>query len=226
MLRNIIFSFIFFWFAACHVKYTEKIIARDEIQILNITLDKIVGSDTIYRYSFRRNPPPKYLKAFSNDIDSVQYKKVHHFGDSVQKILDTATLFLVVYPHNDNFVDAWIEKIEQKIKEKKTDTLFNDVLQTFCNQNLSNGTINSSTLKTRFNYKIIDSITPYERLKKIGSIRFSKISFNSSKTKACVSSDFSCGEFCSICDINFFIKQNDKWIFVEKLELWNTSYSN
>ena len=120
-------------------------------------------------------------------------------------------------------VEFYKDKILDTIRLKRTDTLFNNVLGILCRQNLSKDTLNIKLLKSKYNFKIYNADNaPFDQVKRIGSLRFSKIAFNLTKDKACVYTSFSCGEFCGKGDIHFFIKQKDKWKYISKWELWTS----
>ena len=208
-------------FFSCQTKLDKVLIESDESQILNIALNEVVGSDTTYRYHLKERTPPVPFKAFSNEVDSAEYFKQQNWVDSVQKILDTATLFVAVYKQNEDFVEFFKNKILDTIRLKKTDTLFNNVLIILCDQNSSKDTLNLHLLNPKYNFKIYNGDTaPFDQIRRIASLRFSKIAFNLTKDEACVYTSFSCGEFCGKGDIHFFIKQNDKWKYIRKWELW------
>ncbi len=171
----------------------------------------------------KRNPPPIPIIAFTDKIDSIEYLKKLHWRDSVLKILDTASLYVVVYRYHEDMVDYYINNLLDTIKQKKGDTLFNGVLKILCDQNWSKDTTNISVLKPKYNFKIYnDSIAPFDPIRKIGSIHFSKIAFNKQKDTACLYTSFSCGEFCGKGDIHFLIKKDDKWFYSKKFILWSS----
>lgn len=219
MYKFICFLLILF-IVSCQNKDNNVVSDTDEREILNLTLDKVIGSDTIWRYHLKLPPPPIPVIAFTDKIDSIEYLKSIRRRDSAQKILDTATLFVVVYKQNNYLAESYINNIKNQITNSKKDTAFNQALQQLCNQNLNNDTINIAILRPKSNFKIFnDSIAPDDRLRRIGSLRFSKIAFNETKDKACIYTSFSCGDLCGNSDIHFFIKENGKWIFVKTWEL-------
>lgn len=208
---------------SCKSKTDKPQVETDESQILNITLDKIIGSDTTYRYHLKDRTAPVPYIAFTHKIDSLEYFKRERWIDSVQNVLDTATLFVTVYKQNEDMVEAYIDMILDTIKNRRTDTAFNYVLNLLCRQNFSKDTIDISLLKPKYNFKIYNAdIAPVDRVKKIGSLRFSKIAFNLTKDTACIFTSFHCGEFCSKGDIYFFIKVHGKWRYIKKWELWKS----
>jgi hypothetical protein len=120
-------------------------------------------------------------------------------------------------------VQAYVDEILETIKNRRTDTVFNNVLTILCRQNFSKDTIDISLLKPNYNFKIYNAVNaPVDRVKKIGSLSFSKIAFNLTRDTACVFTSFICGEFCSKGDIYFFIKEHGKWRYIKKWELWNS----
>ena len=206
---------------SCQNKVDKVFIESDESQILNRSLNEVIGSDTVYRYHLRERTPPVPFKAFSNVIDSAEYFKQQNWVDSVQKVLDTATLFLAVYRQNEYIVEYYINQILDTVRLKSKDTLFNDVVRILCEQNLSKGTFDINLLNPKYNYKIYNGDTaPFDRIKRIGSLHYSKIAFNLTKDKACIYTSFSSGEFSGKGDIHFYIKQNEKWKYVRRWELW------
>ena len=222
-MQNLILFILVLVFISCQHKSDKKIVESDESQILNLALDNVVGSDTTFRFLLRRNPPPIPIIAFTDKIDSVEYLKYIHWRDSIIKILDTASLFVVAFKKHEYIVDYNVRNLLDTIKQKKSDTLFNGVLKILCDQNLSNDTANLTLLKTKYNFKIYNSdIAPDDPLRKIGSIHFSKIAFNKQKDTACVHTRFLCGEFCSKGDIHFFLKKGDKWVYSKKIILWSS----
>ena len=92
-------------FISCQSRVDKVQIETDESQILNITLDKVIGSDPTYRYHLKERTPPIPYKAFTHEIDSSEYLKNQNWIDSVQKVLDTATLFVTVYKQNEDMVE-------------------------------------------------------------------------------------------------------------------------
>src|SRR5690606_30216724 len=152
---------------------------------------------TTWRYHLKLPPLPIPIIAFTEKVDSVEYLKTVRWRDSAQKVLDTAALFVAIYKENENIVERYIDNIEHQIRNSKSDTSFNAVLHQLCNQSISKDTIDIAILKPRHNFKILDAGTaPNDRLRRIGSLRFSKIAFNETKDKACVYTSFSCGEWC------------------------------
>jgi hypothetical protein len=99
-MTKLIFFISSILFFSCQTKLDKVLIESDESQILNIALYEVVGSDTIYRYHLKERTPVPF-KAFSSEIDSAEYFKQQNWVDSVQKILDTATLF------NIGFCASW-----------------------------------------------------------------------------------------------------------------------
>jgi hypothetical protein len=208
---------------SCNSKSESLTIETDESQILNITLDKVIGSDTTWRYHLKLPPPSIPVIAFTDKVDSVEYLKTVSWQDSALKVLDTASLFVAVSKENGYIAESHINTIESHIANNKSDTLFNTVLQILCNQNLNQDTIDVALLKTKYNFKIFDvSTAPNDGLRRIGTLRFSKIAFNETKNRACIYTRFSCGEFCGNGDIHFFVKKNGKWAFVKTWELWRS----
>ena len=208
---------------SCRTKTDKARIETDESQILNLTLDKVIGSDTTYRYHLKDRTAPVPYVAFTHKIDSLEYFKRERWIDSVQNVLDTATLFVKVYKQNEDMVQAYVDEILDTIKNGRTDTVFNNVLRLLCKQNFSKDTIDISLLKPNYNFKIYNADeAPVDRVKRIGSLSFSKIAFNLTRDTACVFTSFTCGEFCSKGDIHFFIKEHGKWRYIKKWELWKS----
>jgi hypothetical protein len=205
---------------SCHNKSDTPVIDTNENEILNLALNKVIGSDTSWRYHLKL-PPPIPIIAFTHKIDSAEYLKTIRWRDSAQKILDTASIFVVVYKENEEIAESYIDNIKNQIVNNHNDTLFNETLQLLCNQNLSKDTINIALLKPKANFKIFNvGMVPDDRLRNIGSLRFSKIAFNKIKDKACIYTRFSCGELCGSGDIHFFAKKDGKWTYIKSWELW------
>lgn len=206
---------------SCNDKGETPAADTDERQILNLTLDRVIGSDTTWRYHLKLPPPPIPVIAFTDKVDSAEYLKTVRWQDSAQKVLDTASLFVAVYKENEYIVDSYIDNIENQIANNTSDTSFNAVLRQLCKQNLSKDTIDITLLKPKYNFKILDASTaPDDRLRRIGSLSFSKIAFNETKDRACIYTSFSCGELCGNGDVHFFIKKDGNWKYVRTWQLW------
>src|SRR5262245_40379932 len=87
---------LLFFLNNCRNTVDDSIIDSDESQILNLAFDNIIGPDSVYRFSFKHTSPPKALKPFSNEVDSNENKRIRRYWDSAIRLLDTATLFVVV----------------------------------------------------------------------------------------------------------------------------------
>ena len=205
---------------SCQNKSSSPVINRDETEILNLTLDNVIGSDTIWRYHLKFPPLPIPVIAFPDKVDSAEYWKIVRWQDSAKSILDTASLFICVYEENAYIAESLIGDIKIQISTYTEDTSFNEVLTRLCMQNLSRDSIDVALLKPKYNFKVFDArIAPDDRLRKIGSLRFSKIAFNETRDRACVYTSFSCGKLCGSGDIHFFRKISGKWIYVRTWEL-------
>ena len=208
---------------SCQYKNDKKNIESDESQILNFAFDKVIGSDTTYRFWLRYNSPPIPFIAFTNKIDSVEYLKEIHWHDCILKILDTASLYVVVNRPHAYMVEFYINNLRDSIRLKKGDTLFDGVLKILCDQNWSKDTTNITLLKPKYNFTIYnDTIAPFDRIRNIGAIHFSKIAFNTLKDTACVYTSFSRGEFSGSGEIHFIVKKENKWIFCKTFILWSS----
>ena len=208
---------------SCQQKNDEKIVESDESQILNVAFDRVIGSDTTFRFWLRHNPPPIPHIAITDKIDSIEYLKKIHWRDSVLKILDTASLYVVAYRQHEDMVQYYVDNLLDTIKQKRGDTLFNGVLKILCDQNWSKDTTDIILLKPKYNFRIYsESVEPFDPIRKMGSIRFSKIAFNKGKDTACFYTSFSCGEFCGKGDIHFLVKKDTKWIYSKKFILWSS----
>lgn len=207
---------------SCRQKNGKEIVESDESQILNIAFDKVIGSDATSLSWLRNNRTPIPILPFSGKIDSVQYLRNIKWRDSVLKILDTASLYVVVHRQHADMVEYYVNNLLDTIKQKRGDTDFNGVLKILCDQNWSKDSTDIALLKPKPNFKILSqSVEHYDPIRKIGSIRFSKIALNKGKDTACVYTSFSCGEFCGKGDIHYLVKKGDKWIYRKKFILWS-----
>jgi hypothetical protein len=206
---------------SCQNKSDTLSINKDEAEILNLTLDSVIGSDTLWRYHLKVPPMPIPVIAFPDKVDSAEYLKIVRWRDSAKNILDTASLFISVYEENAYIAESLISHIKTQTSTYTDDTSFNEVLRRLFKQNLSKDSIDVALLKPKYNFKVFDArIAPNDRLRKIGSLRFSKIAFNETRGRACVYTSFSCGGLCGSGDIHFFRKISGKWIYVRTWELW------
>ena len=214
-MRKILFFTFIIYLSSCQYKRDKNFVESDESQILNLALDKAVGSDTTFRNWLKHNPPAKPIIRSTGKIDSVAYLKSIHWGDSIIKILDTASLFVVVHKKHEGMAMSFVNNIHDTIQQNKSATIFNEVLKILCDQNLSKDTTDISLLKPKYNFKIYEeSALTYDPIRKIGSISFSKIAFNKQKDMACIYTSFGCGHFCGKGEIHFFIKKDSKWMHV------------
>lgn len=208
------------WFNEFSKSTTSKSAGNqtDESQILNLALSEAVdSSNNKLRRRLPEIPPPP-RDPFTKKADSNFYRRAMSWRDSVQKILDTGTLYLVVY--KENVYTPYADRIKEQIDAHKGDTSFNQVLRIFCSQNLSRDSIDISVLKPDHNYKVVaEDMNPFD-IRRIGSLHFSKIPFNRSKDTACIFTEFSCGEFCGKGDILFLIKNKSLWSVVKTQNLW------
>lgn len=199
----------------------KEIIESDESQILNMALDKAIGSDTTFRSLMKHHPAPIPVIPFTDKIDSAEYLMIKHWRDSVIRVLDTASLFIRVYRKQEIIPESYVQDLLDSIKNKREDTVFNGVLKILCDQHLSRDTVPVSVLKPAYNFKIYpDNAGPLDEIRDMGSIGYSKIAYSNRKDTACVLTSTSCGEFCSRGDIHFFVKRGHEWIYSKKLVLW------
>lgn len=214
--------FLFILVTSClSCQQNKKVIESDESQILNMALDKVIGSDTTFRSLMKHHPAPIPVIAFTDKIDSAEYLKIKRWRDSVIRVLDTASLFVKVYRKHESMAEFYVQNLLDSIKKKRGDTAFNGVLKILCGQNLSRDTVPFSVLKPANNFKIYpDNAGPHDEIRDMGSIGYSKIAYSNRKDTACVFTSTVCGEFCSRGDIHFFVKRGNEWIYRKKLVLW------
>jgi hypothetical protein len=208
---------------SCHQTHEKEVDESDESQILNLAFEKAISSDTTFRFFLRDNPPPIPTDPLTNKIDCVEYRQNIQWRDSVLKILDTASLYVVVYRKNETIAHHYVNILRDSIKKDKDDTLLNNVLEILIDQNQSMDTSKISFLNPKFNFKIYnDSLEPFDPIRKIGSLHFSKIAFNSQKNIACIHTSFSVGEWRSKGEIHFFVKKAARWLYKKKIILWSS----
>lgn len=208
---------------SCTPSDKEPTIDADTKAILNLGLAKAVGADSAWREYMRIPPPFTSHQTFTSKEDSLEYVHSERWRDSVKATLDTATLFVVVYNRFESLDENDRENIHALLREGRTDldTGFAASLHALSSARPSLDSFPLNALEPTSNYKLYTSQSaPKDKLRRLGSISFSMIGFNTAKDKACVYTRFICGGLCGTGQILFFNKKEGRWLFVKSWEMW------
>lgn len=227
-MTKLIIALLTIFIISCTSLVDRPKIDQDSQDILNLSLDNSVGSDSTWRYHFKI-PPINPSLVYNKKISSLENQKFLKWQDSMRSILDTLELFVVIDHKIDTLNAEEILDILETITSNKNnlddkmngDTSFNDALKELCNNKLDFDTLKSDKFITQFNYKIYsDRSFPNDKFKQIGRISFSKIGFSGKKDKAAVYTIFTCGRLCGNGRILFYEKIMGKWKYVKTWERW------
>jgi hypothetical protein len=224
LLVIILTLFIF----SCHTSVDRNELDQDSQEIYNLSLDITTGSDTIVRYHLRIPPLPPQLPN-ADKYDSLERMQFIKWQDSLKQILDTAELFVIVNHKIDTLSNSDITSIQETLSANKNnleykisgDTSFNEAIKELCNNKLTFDTIDATKLRTQFKYKIYtDREFPKDKVRQIGTVRFSKVAYSSDRKKSVVYTSLICGGLCGSGQILFFEKLNGVWKYIKSWDMW------
>jgi len=224
-MKNLLIIISILLIISCKTPLDKLKLNKDIQEIYNLALENTTGSDTIVRYDLRLPPEPPN----NDEILSLEKKLLKKSQDSLKQILIDAELFVVVNHKLEILSSSDIADIREMVTSKKNiltnqlngDTSFNEAIKELCNNNLISDSIETTKLRTKFNYKIYtDKAFPRDKIRHIGSVRFSKVGFSRNKNKAAVYTSFICGGLCGSGQILFFENVNKKWKHVKTWDLW------
>ena len=170
---------------SCNNQVNNIHLDKNTIEVYNLALENTIGSDTVWRYHLKL-PPPLFQTPDVSKVDGAEHARFLKWRDSVKSILDTAELFVIINHKIDTLSASDIKSIRETLTSKsnleykmKGDTSFNETLLNLCNNNLTFDSIEIKNFATDFNYEIYsDKKYPDDKLRKIGSVSFSKVAFN------------------------------------------------
>jgi hypothetical protein len=227
-LKTLSTLFIIASLIGCSPSTKQKNPLDNEInEIVNITFDVTVGSDTIWRkYLLIPNffIPPGKGKSLSYKAELDKFTKSL---DSIKQKLDTSLLY--VFISDSLALDQSNKSQLEYLTDLKTfknnfdiDTSYFHILKKLVN-NPSSERLNISNFKNKFKYKIdfISNKNKYStKIISIGYVQISKPAFNSELTKACIFSEFICGSGCGSGCVMFFKKIQGRWEIEYIKEVW------
>ena len=209
-------------FVSCST--TDKRAEHYQFQIYNIALDETVGDDSVYR-RHQKIPPYFYLPS-DNGFDSSEFREHRRWSDSLQAILDTATLFVVVSSKLDSFLatdlgDDWQKLIlSDNIGRSDLDS-FRYLVEGRAYTGVGVDTVDIDRLVTKYSYKIIKKGSdPDDAVRNVGLVSFSSILFNSDQSYAVLSSSYICGRLCGNGRVFFLKRINDRWVLLNVFDTW------
>ena len=220
MLKLFIISFIFLTIVGCNKSKSSD---DKNYQIYNVVFDKSVGKPIMWRKKAKGS-----LLWFSNSIktreDSLKNNNLLKWIDSTNKVIDTANLYVLIEDTiiSKMSIDLPFEMTFQNNQLLKKDTIFISILKSlFINDNNNIEVIDKSKIKPKENYRLVDNhYNSRNEFKEVGTLSFSKISYNNSEDKACVYTSLICGQLCGHGRIFFLEKIKGHWIILDYNELW------
>jgi len=224
-MKNLLIIISILLISSCQTPLDKLKLNQDIQEIYNLALENTTGSDTLVRYDLRLPPEPPN----NDEILSLEKKLLKKSQDSLKKILIDAELFVVVNHKIETLSSSDLAVIQEIITSPKNiltnqllgDNSFNEAIKELCNNNLISDTIETAKLRTKFNYKIYtDRAFPKDKIRHIGTVRFSKVGFSRNKNKAAVYTSFMCGVRCGSGQILLFENVNKKWTHVKTWDLW------
>ena len=207
----------------------RKASTLDVQHILQLALDRAVGSDNKYRLS--KLPPQISKSDFIKHVGSTSdYASFLNFRDSLKSLLDTATLHVVVGA-NYYFLTEWDKQSVHRAsvlvkKDEGVDALFLEALSNLVKDDSLHSDQSVPPLTTNHNYKLLRYYSAFgvaddfDKLRRIGSISFSRVAFNHSYNRACVYTTFVCGTLCGYGRVHFLKRVNDEWNYIASYHTW------
>lgn len=227
MTKLLVFTLTLLFFS-CSDPINKINLDKDAIDVYNLALEKTIGSDTTWRYHLKIPPPFLFQPSQIYKVDRDEHLRLLKWRDSIKSVLDTAELFVIINRKIDTLSSSDIKRISETLNSEnnlqhkmKGDTSFNATLLILKNKNTLFDSIKIKDFTTKFNFKIYsDKNFPDDKLRKIGSISFSRVAFNLAKNRAVVYTSFICGGLCGSGQILFFEKLNGKWEYLKTWEMW------
>jgi len=219
MLKLFILSFVFLVIVGCN---QSKNSGNENYQLYNVVFDKSIGNPGMWRKKAKGS-----LLWLTNSIktreDSLKNNNLLKWIDSTNKVIDTANLYVLI---EDTLIskipiDAPFEMTFQNNQLLQKDTTFIPILKSLFRSDNNIEIIDKSKIKPKENYKLVNTkYNSRNEFKEVGTLSFSKISYNNSKDKACVYASLICGQLCGHGRIFFLEKIKGHWIILDYNELW------